>query len=511
MANPRPFLSLSVVALVILACSAANVNRSGNEPYSQETSKDHVTEKTSGKEDAGEATVEDAETLDVNSKPTFFYAAQASAGANAEDVPKPEVEDVKEPSEDELHKMLEDTVGEIMMADELEGRSLIVPEYMQGMVNQLGGYSMSLQSPYPDFSLPLPGMHGGHHAGHHPSLGHPSAPLYRDPHSFYPPPPPSYGAVPFTSGLAGDCPPCQCSYEDDDHYYDEEEEHYGDEEEYYQEDDDDDVTVPYGFVYDPTIRYEKRSRKRRSLDDYWYDVGEPSKHLAKYNVGYRIKNDLRQRLEDESVYPLHYGHIYTGSLKAKGVHDRPFGYDADFDLYKDSHAFKLKPHGPRLGKKWIWQGYPIYAYNLYKLRDPLKAQELTLKGLKKDVWLEPGIYRFMAILDDLAGLMLEEVKSRDRFIVKDIMTDKRKLSKFQALLPFKDPNAKYVSVKNKILGLVYLIKATPLTGQSPKVKSDLFAHGYSDFSKHVKAPGGKHGTLINSHNVILGKPHFSFH
>lgn len=503
---------LTVVSLVILACSAANVNRAGNDAYEQ------VTERTNGneKEDAGsegEATVEDAEPSDVsNAKPTFFYAAQAATtGSNAEDgasPPKqPEKDDVNEPSEDELRTMLEDAVGEIMMAEELEGRSAhsaawknpYLPEYMQGMVNQLGGYSMSLQSAYPEFSMPLapPGL-----------AAHPA--FYDLPHhGFYPSPYVSAPHHPVASAADGPCPPCPCMYDDDDddHYYDEEEEYHDDE---YDEEHEDDVTVPYGFVYDPTIRYEGRSRSKRSLDGYWHDAGEPSEFLSKYNVGYRIKNDLRQRLEDESVYPLHYGHIYTGSLKGKGVHDRPFGYDADFDLYKDSHAFKLKPHGPRLGKKWIWQGYPIYAYNLYKLREPLKAQELSHHGFGSKVWIKPGIYRFVAILDALAGLMLEEVKTGDRFVVTGIMTDKHKLSKFQALLPFKDPNAKYVSVKNPFLGLSYLVKGTPLTGTNPKVKSDLLHHGFSDFRKEVKAAGGHHGSLINNHNVIKGKPDFSF-
>lgn len=504
---------LAVVALVTLACNAANLNRSGDEGYIQEaeSSVDQVTERTY--EDASnevegveEATVEDASTYTDPTesgaaaspaaavKPTFFYAAQAANSAEDEDAKDEEASDSED---DELESLMD----EIMMAEELEGRSAIwmdpyLPEYEQGRLNQLGGgYSMALQTPYPDFGVhgppPPPSVAAGydrHAQGFYPSYATAS---------------PHHPAV----GGYGVCPPCACGYEDDDSgYLEDDNQYYEEDHDEYYEDDEDDVTVPYGFVFDPTIRHE-RSRKRRSVDDYWYSVGEPSKHLAKHNVGYRIKNDLRKRLEDESVYPLHYGHIYTGGLEGKSVHDRPFGYDADFDLYQDSHAFKLKPHGPRLGKKWARQGYPVYAYNLYKLRGSLKGQEINKDGKKKDVWIKPGIYRFFAILDDLAGLMIEEVKSGKRFIVRDIMKNKRQLSKFQALLPFKDPNAKYVSVKNKTLGLVYLVKATPLAGTNPKVKSDLLHHGFSNFKKQVR----HHGSLINNHNVIKGTPNFKFH
>jgi len=469
--NFRSLLAgLVVLAVLGSTCAAANVNRpdaiqTGSEGAAASS---EVTPKSSPDHHEDEVTVEDAPESTDASKP-FFYAAKAKDSA---EVKKPETED--DPSEDELNKMMDEVVGEIMMADDLEGRSghslrnAYVPEYMQGMVGQLGGYSMAVQSPYPDFSLPPPHVM---------------------PHPFYPPPPP------------GLCPPCPC--QDEHHYQDEHD--YNEEDEYEEKD----VTVPYGFVFDPTVSYDGKSRHRRSTDDddYWHNIGDASKFLAKHNVGFRIKNDLRERLEDDRD-PLHSGHIYTGGVQSKNIHDRPFGHDADFNLYEDLPAFKLKPHGPRLGKRWVWKGYPIYAYNLYKLRAPLKAESLTHHGYGDKVWIKPGVYKFVAILDDLAGLLVEDAKTGDRFVLEGIMIDMHKLSKFQALVPFKDPNGKYVSVENPFLGKAFLVKGTPLTGNSPKVKSDLLQHGYSGF-KHLVS-GQNHGGLINTHNVVHGTPDFSF-
>jgi len=395
--------------------------------------------------------------------------------------------------------MLEKAVGEIMMVDELEGRSAqsavwknpYVPEYMQGMVNQLGGFSMALQSPYPDFSLPL---------GPPPPPPPPVRPSpYDHHHGYYSPYAPHHSAIDV-------CPPCPCLYDDD------QEEHYDDHEEEDYVEDEDDVTVPYGFVYDPTVRYQGKHRSRRSVGgyndyDYWNSLGGESKFLSKNNVGYRIKNDLRQRLEDESYYPLHYGHIYTGS---HGGHDRTFGYDADFDLYKDSNAFKLKPHGPRLGRKWIAHGYPIYAYSLYKLKEHIKGTKMVVEHhqIKRvpNVSLQPGVYRFVAVLDSPkeGSLLLENLKSGHRFTLAGLLKDKKKLSKFQAVFAYKDPNAKYVPVATHG-GKAYFVRATPLTGNDPKTKHDLLHHGHSDFRHSVSSDSFHHHGIINQHNVSKGK------
>jgi len=508
--------------LTVLTCQSANVHRPGTEDYSQaEAVVDPVSiEKSSYGDvqrsgDEGEATVENAEDVDAAAGTgsgfhPFFYAAKARANATEEDVNEGVDED-NDQDDDELNHMVEDVVGEIMMADELEGRSAqsavwkspYVPEYMQGRLNQLGGFSMPLQS-YPDFSLPL---------------GPPPRPVrptpYDPPHGYY---------SPYAPHAIDVCPPCPCLYDDEvydedheeDYDEDHEEDYDYDEEDYDENEDEDDVTVPYGFVYDPTVRYEGLRRSRRSVggddDDYWNSLVGESKFLAKNNVGYRIKNDLRKRLEDESYYPLHYGHIYTGSLSGKDVHDRPFGYDADFDLYKDAHAFKLKPHGPRLGKKWIAHGYPIYGYSLYKLKKHVKGtkMELVHHQIKKvdNVWLEPGVYRFVAILESpkKGSLLLENLKSGHRFIIAGILKDKKKLSKFQAVYAYKDPNAKYVPVMTHG-SMAYFVRATPLTGAN----HDLLHHGYSDF-KHSVSPGSfHHHGIINKHNVSKGKKELKLH
>jgi len=498
------------LAVVLSTCSAANVHRPGPEDFS---SKDATVE--SGGDDHEEAMVVNAEddtvTAAASEYQPFFYAAQANANATdkeEEAVEESDEEELDGDSEDELNQMLDDVVGEIMMADELEGRSLhnavwknpYVPEYMQGMVGQLGGYSMALKSPYPDFSLRL----GPPPPSQPPSAG-PSS-LYD--HHYH-----GYRHSPFAAHHghpARLCPPCPCIYDDHDEY-DEEDEDY--DEEHYE---DDDVTVPYGFVFDPTVRYRSSGRSKRSAvdGDYWNTIVEKSKFLEKNNVGYAIKNDLRKRLEAESFYPLHYGHIYTGSLSGKDVHDRPFGHDADFDLYKDSHAFKLKPHGPRLGKNWIAHGYPIYAYSLYKLRKHVKGTKIVLvnHNIKQipNMWLEPGVYRFVSILEtpSKGSLMVENLKSGHRFIIPGLLKDSKKLSKFQAVFAYKDPNAKYVPVMTHG-SMAYFVRATPLTGNDPKVKHDLLHHGFSDF-KHSISHGSMVG-IINKHNVKKGKKHLNLH
>jgi len=525
----RPLLiGLFVAALLALSCQAATVNRPAEEyeatvSTSSGDSYDPLlvgkAEETAVDADADEATVEDAAAAITSDAKPFFYAAKANVDAagggyptttttegEGPDSTQPEVagDDDDEPSEDDLHQMMESVVGEIMMADELEaglGRSAqsavwkdpYLPEYMQGMLGQLGGFSMALQSPYPNFDFPLS---SAHLYDHHQPLYSPFAK------------PPSYNHQPLVSAPEH-CPPCHCSYDDDhdeDEYddeddyellafdEDEDEDHYG-----YQEDDD--VTVPYGFVFNPTIRYNGRSRSKRSVgseDDYWNSIGDASKHLSKYNVGYRIKNDLRQRLEDDSYYPLHFGHIYTGGLRSHKLHDRAFGYDADFDLYTDSGAFKHTPHGPRLGKRWMKSGFPIYAYSLYKLRATIKARQITKNGPIAAAPIKPGVYRMVFITSSTTkGLMFtfEDVKTRVLYIVEPT-----NLSKFQALLPFKDPNARYFSLKSATLGdtKIFSIKATPLTGASPKVKTHLFQHGFDKF-KHLTF--NKKG-LFSEHNKV---------
>merc|ERR1719419_889368 len=193
---------------------------------------------------------------------------------------------------------------------------------------------------------------------------------------------------PYTS--SGYCPPCHCkdSHEakDNDEGYeheeeDEDEDDYHDkedyeEDEYYRKDyygyPSPHVYHPeesYGqFYFDPTVRYDQydllrgkaaaaaavsekseavdsasQHRSKRSVEAMdafdWYTAGTPSKFLERHNVGYRIKNHLRERLRNE-YFPLHYGHIRLGSgssnsnlrlrVSKSGKH-RQFGDYADFD------------------------------------------------------------------------------------------------------------------------------------------------------------------------------------
>ena len=209
---------------------------------------------------------------------------------------------------------------------------------------------------------------------------------------------------------------------------------------------------------------------------------------------------MRKRLEND-LGPLHHGYIKGFS----NDYDRTLGYHSDFDLYHDLHAFKKHPHGPRLGKRWMRDGWPIYAYSLYKLREPIRAQELTYQGPGDHVWIKSGLYRFIAAVEHGGDIMIENVKTKERFYVAKFMVRPDQSRKFQAYLPIEDPQGKYIEASNPHSGSVYMIRATPYVGQHPARDLDFLKHKRSKFS-HLKGPG----SILDQANVVK-KPVFIKH
>jgi len=147
------------------------------------------------------------------------------------------------------------------------------------------------------------------------------------------------------------CPPCNCDEEKED----EDEGHYDEDDDsaYYEEDEDEyevvhknpyDHETDYGYDDDfyailRSVQEEKetenakKSRSKRSAPQPfdWHSVGGPSKFLEKHNVGYRIKNDLRKRLEEEK-FPR-----YVGFLNTKPKHSKKHS--------KKPHKNHSKHHG----------------------------------------------------------------------------------------------------------------------------------------------------------------------
>jgi len=151
------------------------------------------------------------------------------------------------------------------------------------------------------------------------------------------------------------CPPCNCDEEKED----EDEGHYDkDDSVYYDEDEDEEYEEEYEVVHKNPYDHEtdygydedfyailrsvqeeketenaKKSRSKRSAPQPfdWHSVGGPSKFLEKHNVGYRIKNDLRKRLEEEK-FPR-----YVGFLNTKPKHSKKHS--------KKPHKNHSKHHG----------------------------------------------------------------------------------------------------------------------------------------------------------------------
>merc|ERR1719356_1418000 len=144
------------------------------------------------------------------------------------------------------------------------------------------------------------------------------------------------------------CPPCNCDEEKED----EDEGHYDKDDSVYYDEEEDEVVhknpydheTDYGYDEDfyailRSVQEEKetenakKSRSKRSAPQPfdWHSVGGPSKFLEKHNVGYRIKNDLRKRLEEEK-FPR-----YVGFLNTKPKHSKK--------LSKKPHKNHSKHHG----------------------------------------------------------------------------------------------------------------------------------------------------------------------
>jgi len=281
-------------------------------------------------------------------------------------------------------------------------------------------------------------------------------------------------------------------YEKNDYHVDKD--HYDHEDSYHSEDDlwrtTDETKAP-------------NSRKKRSVDGFdWHSVGKPSPFLEQHNVGYRIKNHLRYRLREEK-FPLHYGHILSGSHYGK---HRSFYDHADFHTGYEADAFHQVPIGPRLDKEWIHHGFPVYGYNLYKLWKPVYGVPVTRKLVHshhysgKEIAIKPGVYRIVAVMDDKKGLIVQKVGGKyhhQRYILSHIFYDGT-LHKFQAMVAWKDHRAKFVKVYNKTWGLVYLVRPSlKLHGGNPK----LYKHeGKSDYYRfsHLKFEP----SLLKPHNVV---------
>lgn len=367
-------------------------------------------------------------------------------------------DDNEELSREDLVRMITEVVSELENPLERSGYPLssfwnpMLPPGPE-LYPTYGGGGPTHAAPMGGYSLPQPPAFG--------DLIDPFLHPYSVADSFLPPPN-KYSDV---------CPPCNCHYRPEDvtlrHGIDE-------------MDDEDLVDDDYGFEYDPTYRYNLGGRSKRSVDDYWSSITPPSKHLEKYNVGYRIKNDLRKRIPNSRYWPLHFGHIYTGHTgsdsSTKDVIDRAFGRDADFDFPVDSKHFVSKPKGPRLDKKWMQQGYPTYIFSMYKVLTPLDVMQVvaTAGGFVptgSPVRVKTGVYKIVAIIRG----QMTAAGNKNFVIIASVRTGKlfqfeasnANLGKLQALLPLRDPNEKKINATGRpaAMGMLTNIVATPYQGR----------------------------------------------
>lgn len=291
--------------LIFMAAILTGLSMSANVYRPADTSKSELKTKTLDLDD--EASVEDSPGF----KP-FFYASTAPGSGEDEASKEDEHKDtgtldkdsvvpgkeVSELSEEDLKRMIDEVVKEVRTVESLERgfpfkdfwNPLLEPDYP----HKLPEYDYP--PPALDYRRRSPNYFGPRH--HFGGDRFPYRHLFRRPL----PAALKYSDYGFLNEDA--CPPCSCDHEDDDDY----------EGEY---DDDEEDQEDYGFDFDPTYRYDRRGRSKRSVGDYWKNIGSdywnsivpPSEHLGKYNVGYRIKNDLRKRIQASRYWPLHYGYV----------------------------------------------------------------------------------------------------------------------------------------------------------------------------------------------------------
>lgn len=277
---------ISVIAMAVFLtglASSANIFRSSD------SSEPELRTKTLNLDD--EATVEDAGS---SFKPFFYASTPTTPGGEDEEVAKEEdSKDEEGISEDDLRRMIDEVVKEVRAVESLEPRGfpfwnpLLEPDYPQPEEDY--DFPPSFLPPPPPFGRPPYFDH---------LLSAPPLPPRRPSpgHRNYP----DYGVR-----IKDVCPPCSCDYHDDDN----------------DDLEDEEDLAHYDFDFDPTYRYNRRGRSKRSVGDYysnyWTSMVGPSEHLAKYNVGYRIKNDLRKRIQASRYWPLWYGYLRAAKKNSK--------------------------------------------------------------------------------------------------------------------------------------------------------------------------------------------------